>query len=51
MDGSPARPRDLDSDFQKHPYAKSYTVSDPESLKVSMIHIIFIGQGFFKDTV
>uniref|UniRef100_K1QSM0 Endoplasmic reticulum lectin 1 n=1 Tax=Magallana gigas TaxID=29159 RepID=K1QSM0_MAGGI len=25
MDGSPARPRDLDSDFQKHPYAKSYT--------------------------
>lgn len=26
MDGSPARPRDLDSDFQKHPYAKSYTV-------------------------
>lgn len=42
MDGSPARPRDLDSDFQKHPYAKSYTVSDPQSLKVSMIHIIFI---------
>lgn len=38
MDGSPARPRDLDSDFQKHPYAKSYTVSDPEFLKV----IIFI---------
>lgn len=42
MDGSPARPRDLDSDFQKHPYAKSYTVSDPEFLKVSMIHIVFI---------
>lgn len=46
MDGSPARPRDLNSDFQKHPYAKSFTVSDPESLKASIIHIIFVSQGF-----
>lgn len=50
MDGSPARPRDLDSDFQKHPYAKSYTVSDPEFLKVSINHTssLYKVKGFLK---